>query len=385
MFDSITKVLMAPAIEHSNIRRLAFLGGFIGLVIGLFLWAWPYSRPLQDVTQPLNARHVPSSSRPEINEPALRTLNEQGSTLDTSSSTVSKNESPRSAAIRFVWNARFLEGDFKGALLAIRSASLGQTEESEHIGDLIDILIDQSWYEEKIFPGSVGLELLLGRPRGRELLGERWAAAIEAISLIEPSPRKVRFLARMELAAQMLRKADSESLGGSDQREKNLSESQTFRSDDAKSQAGTLPPIQEIDDKGNPLDAAVPAASAAETPTPLLDYESVARNLRKEIGLSLEALPTRNSIWHLSWIGWGLLRTSLLAALGSLTAAVGGLLNKKYSASIADLLTRTLTIRSATKTEPSSLVPRSIATAQNTSRKVRETNDQHEEFDDLIE
>lgn len=299
------------------ISNVALWGGLAGLFAGVSIWIWTIA-----------AGRGASDSRPGvINRPtgfgaAAPAMPSMGALSDSSPGTsiVSEvevtDESPRSAGIRPVWLTRFQAREYQAAHDAILEAELDDEELQRHLGDLVDVLVKADWYDDRNFPYSYKIDALLKEPNGRDRLLQRWNLARSTVSSLDPSPRKLRLLARMELAAKMLNETAS-----------------NLKTDHA--QTGLAPGLQESDEKGNPISSSVPVAEIDLLKKPLFEFGPTVSAIRKEIKSDVEALTARNSIKYLSSSGWGLLRTGLLSLMGALTAGVGGLIVKMYSESIA--------------------------------------------------
>lgn len=303
-------------IAETSIAKVVVWGGLAGLFAGASIWVWtiaagrnsPETRPVL-INRPLSsgtASGVPSMGALSDSAPAAAAVAE----------VEIADESPRSAGIRHVWLTRFQSREYRAALDTILEAELDDEEMQRHLGDLIDVLVKPDWYDERNFPYSFKIESLLKEPGGRDRVLQRWNLARSTVSTLDPSPRKLRLLARMELAAKML-----------DETASNL-KPERARSD-------VPPELQELDEKGNPVRKAEPAVDTRLRKGPLFDHQATVAAIRKEIKTNVEALTPRNSITYLSSNGWGLLRTGLLSLMGALTAGVGGLVVKKYSESIA--------------------------------------------------
>lgn len=299
-----------------SISNVALWGGLAGLFAGLSIWIWtvvagrnaPESRPVL-ISRPLSSVTAPGM-------PSMGALSDSGPANAAVTEVEITDESPRSAGIRHVWLTRFQSREYRAALDTILEAELDDEEMQRHLGDLIDVLVKTDWYDERNFPYSYKIDSLLKEPGGRDRVLQRWNLARSTVSSLDPSPRKLRLLARMELAARMI-----------DETASNL-KLERARSD-------VPPELQELDEKGNPVRQPQPATDTKVIKGPLFDLQTTVAAIRKEIKTNVEALTARNSITYLSSSGWGMLRTGLLSLMGALTAGVGGLVVKMYSESIA--------------------------------------------------
>lgn len=299
------------------IKHIVFWGGVAGLFAGLSIWIWTLAFPGRSPAsrQMLIARSSGSGAI-ATGMPGMGALSDSTPIRAAVADVEQADESPRSAGIRHVWLTRFHSREYRAALDTILEAELDDEELQRHLGDLIDVLVKPEWYVEQTFPYSFKIDSLLKEPDGRDRMIERWNLARTTVASLDPSPRKLSLLARMELAAKMLNETAV-----------NLKLDQ---------QRSDVPPqLQEFDEKGNPIGKPAPVADTNVRRGPLFDYDSTVAAIRKEIKADVDALTARNSIKYFSSNGWSLLRTGLLSLMGALTAGVGGLVVKMYSESIA--------------------------------------------------
>jgi len=299
------------------IKSIAFWGGLAGLFAGLSIWIWTVAFPeSSSASRQMRFNRYSGSGAVAPGTPAMGALSDSTPVRAAVAEVELADESPRSAGIRHVWLTRFHAREYRAALDTILEAELDDEELQRHLGDLIDVLVKPEWYVEQTFPYSFKIDAHLKEPNGRDRILERWNLARTTVSSIDPSPRKLSLLARMELAAKMLNETAL-----------NLKLDQV-RSD-------VPPQLQEFDEKGNPIGRSAPGTDTNVRRGPLFDYDSTVAAIRKEIKADVDALTARNSIKYFSSNGWSLVRTGLLSLLGALSAGVGGLVVKMYSESIA--------------------------------------------------